>query len=542
MRHMPRETPRAILVSAVLVLLLSLCPANSQQKASPTTKPTITDVRIVSLPLPTDDEVTFEVAIEGENLGNATNRPPTVNFDTKDPASPARVVSVVPLNSNEIRVKGTAKVGTEITRVVVVVGGESAEPPQGFTLSIKANPPTGELRQFEIKFEHQKNKEFPNLHSLVVTKEAGPADAGFAANPHWMTVDLMPTGGTDLNIVQSNAQQLDLHFVAAPDYEPKSVVITVYNGSDLDKREPKYVSIDKKPLTEDPDQPKIASTEVVFIDRGQGAGRIRIYGKGFGDGFDPPPYPVDDHLRCVERPSMYEEPQELKDREEACGRSMEISFQPEEKVPDAKKAEAQKKWNDWEQKIRQTVTVAVNPRNPEIHVDKVDILEINDKMIDVYFEFTRYANYAEPFRLTDATVTIKKNVQKTTQEIKNDKVTGTVTGAKEQTYSVSYQPGPKRDPNLSYRYTVLDKNSANTLVGRGIADNFFVLQLSVVNNGDKKVTIPLSGIQAEVEWTEFYNEHDNELFLRGPATLPPVPLAAVSGFFDAYQKTQLRRR
>jgi len=38
-------------------------------------------------------------------------------------------------------------------------------------------------------------------------------------------------GATNVNIVRSNPQQLDLHFVATADYVPTSVMATVYSGS-----------------------------------------------------------------------------------------------------------------------------------------------------------------------------------------------------------------------------------------------------------------------------------------------------------------------
>jgi hypothetical protein len=152
----------------------------------------------------------------------------------------------------------------------------------GLTISIKPSAPESILRQFGIKFEHQQSKEFPNLHSLLVTKQSGDVGVGFAANPHHMSIDLEPTGATDLRVVQSNEEEMELHFVAAADYVPTNVVITVFDGSDLDCRTPKFVgkaaSAPGPPAT-DP-APVITSVETVFLDRHEGNGRIRIYGKG----------------------------------------------------------------------------------------------------------------------------------------------------------------------------------------------------------------------------------------------------------------------
>ena len=442
-----------------------------------------------------------------------------------------------------------------------------------FTISIKENPPKPKLPQFDVKLEPETNKEFPNLHSLVVTKESGDADVGFADNPHWMTVDLMPSGATDVNIVQTSRERMDLHYVAAADYKPTSVVVTVYDGSDLDKR--KVVAVSKK-TPEDPNDPKVSGApEIVFINRSQGVGRIRILGKGFGD-YGQPPYVVDDYLsNCLEEfhiqgtdatSARERELKDLRARLTACaqtlnGTTLELT---DKSIDDLKKeldsaktsldmyvnpriANGPRPWEDWKNKIRAAVTVSVNSRNnPDIRVEKVAILDINDKMIDVYFEFTRYRGYAWPFRLGSGTVMIRKYNAKTTQTVRNDRVTGTVQSAKPETYSVAYQPSPPRDPHLTYQYTVLDKKSANTLVGKGIADNFWVMKLSVVNSGEKKVSVPLSAIEAEVEWVrgEDVTRTENDIttnwisYMVGPPTEAPVPLAAVSAYFDSYQKVK----
>lgn len=540
-----RELSVAILVVPILLLLPSLCLSQALQEPQNSQKPTITDVRFVSLMPPSpDDRAAFVLVIEGNNFPKPENA--KVELEPKDPAFSV-TSSLSSASATEILINGNAKVGTEITRVVLADGNRIIASTKGLTISIKANKSLDSLTPFEIKFDHQKNKDFPNLHSLVVTREAGESNAGFASNPHWMTVDLLPTGATDLRVVQSNAQQLDLHFVAAADYEPKSVSITVYDGSDLDRRSPLYVAIPKK---EDPEQPKITGTEISFIDRSLGIGRFHIYGKGFGD-YATPPYPVEDYLRnCLE---PFDDETLFEDANSRLGECAHILRghvtrldEERDKIkmhdlvysktsPILLVKNASPEVEEWKQQIHKSVTVGVSSRNPDIRVEKVEVLNVNDKMIDVFFEFERYAYFALPFRMADATVTVKKRVQKTTQTVKSDSVTGTVAVAKEETYSVAYQPGPKRDSNLSYRYTVLDRGSANTLVGKGIADNFFVLQLSVVNKGDKKITIPLSAIQAEVEWAAS-SLAKGKIFLPGPVTLPPVPLAAVSAYFDAYQK------
>ena len=590
---MHREKSQAVLIAATLLIVTSLGSGQIKPTAPNPSEPKITAVRFVTFPKSAPDgSVEFRLAIEGENLPNST-KDVKILFDTKDPDLPVNGEPIVASKGKEIEVKGTAKAKTEVTRIRIVLDNRPVAETKAFTISFTENPPAPKVKQFEVKLEHEKNKEFPNLHSLVVSKEGG--DGAFADKPHLMTVDLMPSGATDVNIVQSNPQQLDLHFVAAADYVPTSVVVTVYNSSDLDTRQAVAVAVSKK-APEDPDQPKVTGTEIVFINRSHGVGRIRVLGKGFGD-HDPPPYPVDDYLwNCLEEfhirgtdryslPVQQLEFDDIEQRIEACRRmlggdvntvvgdelragkraleskaqdkakSIKPSEEPvlkkqiedtktnlasfvEPKVDPLKPNDKAKPWETWAENIRKAVTVSVHSRNPAIQVEKVEILDVNDKMIDVYIEFTRYRGYSRPLRLEDSTVTIKKTVQKTTQTVKNDKLTGTVTGTKEETYSVNYPIEPKRDPNLTYKYTVLDNGSANTLVGKGVADHFYVLQLSVVNNGEKKVAIPLAAIQAEVEWIRGTNPKKGVEFAEGPPTLAPIPLADVSSYFDAYQKVK----
>ena len=604
------ERFRALATCAIVLGVYSLCFA----QAPAPTKGKIKEVRFSSFP-PTepDGSVKFDLEIEGENLPPTTSGV-TVLFDYKDPAHsitcmPATCEPSAASEGKEIVLKGTAKAETEVTRIRIVQNGETkADTAKDFTLTIKANPAKSEVKQFVIKLEHEKNKQFPNLHTVVLTRESG--EGGFADNPHWMTVDLMPSGASDINIVQASREQLDVHFIAAADYEPTSAVVTVYNGSDLDKR---VVDAIAKKTPPDPNKPKVTGTETVFINRSHGVGRIRILGEGFGD-YDPPPYQVDDYLwNCLEefhiratdpKKAAALEFDDIRERIRACADTLKGVVGPEaarelekyehhqrsceekcksdgcqDECPDCKTCRreldelaekernqlqatkstlakfvtlpgrnAPKIWETWAAKVRDTVTVSVNSRNPDIRVEKVDIVDVNDKMIDVYFEFTRYRGYAWPFRLADGTVVIKKKIPKTIQTVKNDKLTGAVTGPNEKIYSVPYEMGPKRNPDLRYRYIVLDKKSANTLLGRGIAENFYVVQVSVVNEGKKKVAIPLSAIQAEVEWARgeqktTYGEDEETVtkmasYMVGPPTESPMPLAAVSAYFGAYQKVK----
>ncbi|MBV8200665.1 MAG: hypothetical protein JOZ15_08575, partial [Acidobacteria bacterium] len=249
----------------------------------------------------------FLLAIQGERLTTA-DALPEVELLTEDAGHPVLNGRVfrTEKGDKEIEVAGEATIPTTIKTVQLRVDGKPACSPAGLTVSFKPNPPAPKLKEFTFKLAHQKNKEFPNLHSALLTKASGDDGVGFDAKPSHMSVDLEPTGATDLAIVQSNEQRLELHFVAAADYVPKDAVITVYKGSDLDSREPSAVGklAPAKPPA-DPNAPKIANVETVFIDRGHGDGRLKIYGKGFGTKLARPGYPVDDYVcECLERPKL----------------------------------------------------------------------------------------------------------------------------------------------------------------------------------------------------------------------------------------------
>src|SRR5207248_100926 len=102
----------------------------------------------------------------------------------------------------------------------------------------------------------------------------------------------------------------------------------------------------------------------------------------------------------------------------------------------------------------------------------------------------------------------------------------------------SFPIGPQKDKNLEYRYTVLDPDDASELFGWGVGKNFYVLQLSVVNNSDKKLVVPLSSIQAEVEWSYDAYPEAGPVFDEGPTTLSPLKLSAITSYFDTFQKTK----
>jgi hypothetical protein len=102
----------------------------------------------------------------------------------------------------------------------------------------------------------------------------------------------------------------------------------------------------------------------------------------------------------------------------------------------------------------------------------------------------------------------------------------------------------------------LTYDAVRRLLGDGVADNFFVIEVAVVNDGAKKVAIPLAGMQAEVEWlyggvskpapasgSDLMPESGFKggFFVEGPPTLAPIPMATVSAYFGASKKNNERR-
>lgn len=561
---------------------------------------------------PSDSRAQVRLAILGENLAPKGAAQPVVIVDTDDPGSPVANPAVDGVAGDAIEVSTEAAIPSTITRVRVRIGGptcvasgddapatcKTISSPAGLTLAIKANP-APVLKQFQFKMDPQTNQQFPNLHSLLLTRQGGDSGAGFDGNATHMQIDLVPTGATDVTMIEPNYQQVQLHFVAAADFVPTNAVVTVYDGSDLEKRIAKAVgtlAVDKPAV--DPNAPKIGNVEIAFIDRARGNGRLRIYGKGFGE-VKRPGYPVDDYLcDCLERPKLsgYRSCNYLGDVHGPNQRTHELDMEMdpiasqqehaakeeearqvalrvreksarrqaaheagEDGRPEEREADVcssfEPAWTRFQEALRGHVTVGVNSRDQAIRVERAYVIDMNDDMVDVYFEFTRYAGYAWPFRLAGVDLTVTKNVSKTGQTVKGGGISAEVSGKAAQTFSVAQAIGPSPDPNLTYQYTVLDYDGARQQLGSIVADNFYVIQLSVVNTGKTKVAVPLAGVQAEVEWLHGFGkettyryptkrvagEQVQEFFMEGPPTLAPMPMAAVSGYFALYQSEAGRR-
>ena len=446
------------------------------------------------------------------------------------------------------------------------VGGQSTVK-ESTNSSISTVP---KVPTFQIKFEHQVDKSFNNLHTVVVYKVAG--DMGFDSNPNRMYVELFPPGVTDLKVVDANEQQMNLHFVAAADYQPMKVAVTVYDSSNLDTRQPKAIAQPASTTAAaDHNQPNISRTDTVFLQRSQGNGRMRIYGSGFsqesGPGFGAPPFSVDDYLlNCLQREDISPrnplgQPGRGPEKRLGCHRLTgdDDDFQ-----------NPQSRWRVWRDDIRKRITVTLIPRNTDMRIERVEIIDINDSYIDTYFEFTRFPGYSLPFRLRGVTVIVQNTDQLAQPQLHASSVAITTVTSTPKTYWAYQDMGKASSLSLTYRYTVLDKGFVNTLLGKGIAENFYVLQVAMVNSGTKKVMVPLAAIQAEVEWArgskephsdngndqkyrgnkdaapssegnEGGHERQNTGYMEGPPTVAPARLATVSAHFDAFQKTKGRR-
>jgi hypothetical protein len=458
-------------------------------------------------------KVTFEIT--GNNFGsNATDLTAVQLIDAKGEAvGTIKEKSLV--SNNRILVKAEAPLGTTVEVFRVTTRGITVDS-SGFKLSLKAPSPPPRITPFEIKHSTISTPNSP-IQTLFITSEKG----GFDSNPHRMNVELLPAGASSVLIRPgSNPFNLIVDFVAPDKFEVKDVVVTVYDSADLDNRQVTAISkpVEAKKPQADPNEPKISKVDVLFLQRDKGIGRVKIEGSGFGN---------------YRRPTLT--PEEFIS---GYGRKLAQRVAPPSPPND---------WQAWNKEIEQLVNIVLVPRNSSLRVQRSEILYIDDKMIDLYFEFSQVSGYSLAFRPSSVAVTIKKPGIKQLPTVKADGVEAVVSVP--ETYLASKEVGPKRDENLTYEFTILDSNAANYEFGRGIADNFYVIKLSVVNRGEKKVSIPLASIQAEIDWaqgrvplsnnTEILNP-DIE-FLETQVTQTPAPLEDVSAFFDAYQKQQGKR-
>jgi hypothetical protein len=213
--------------------------------------------------------------------------------------------------------------------------------------------------------------------------------------------------------------------------------------------------------------------------------------------------------------------------------------------------------------------VALVPKNTDLRIEQTKILYADDTLIDVYFEFNRFYRNSEPLRLASATVTVKKpKTQEKPKEAKPPAAGGrevasaargadgaslvnavlgpNAVGAEKKdevkkddskealceagnckTYIASSEVGTEQ--GLEYTYNVLDNASAAMLFGKGVAGNFYAIQLSVTNNGERKVSIPLSSIKAEIEWAYGHADEKADKKSKGQKGGEKIPATGASG-------------
>jgi hypothetical protein len=405
-----------------------------------------------------------------------------------EPPPPAKIVSQ---NAQFLAVEVTMPLDTRTELLRLVRTGGSPELVTWASLIVSAVPAaTNGVPEVEVTVTSFPSDAYPNLHSLLLTADKEV----FVANPNQMAIEIVPAGATNMRIRPGNStKRLIVDFLAPDKFEVKDVVASVYDSSDLDRRQLKAIGKTVKEFSkkQDANQPVITGARLVSLRRSAGEcvtrdvqadghdalqcgyGRIRIEGKGFGG---------DSAL----------------------------------------------------------VRVGVLPRNPDIRVNPasitVDATRFDDKVIEAEFEFDVYKGYSVPMRLEGVSVSVTKPIRTTVRKGDLDVTVGQL-----ETYIAATDVGPKRDGRLEYGYTVLDVNTAHQIFGRGVATNFYVIALAVVNRSEKKVAIPLSAIEAEVEWAAGDSTDPNFELLEGPSTLRPVPLATVTAFFTADNRSKGRR-
>ncbi|HKO42393.1 MAG TPA: hypothetical protein VJU84_03835 [Pyrinomonadaceae bacterium] len=494
----------------LLFLVFSFLLASLNVQAQPST-PVIDSVWLREVSI-SGSTVTFTLEINGKNYPNNAGDLTSIRFSNAAGAQIGRVSNQQLVSTNKIVVTAEVPVNTEVTAIRLTTANGTVES-SNFRFSFKPPAPPPTIKSFEIKHVTRSSAGSP-IKSLLVTNEEGR----FASSPHRMSAEILPAGASNILIRSgSNPYQMVVDFIAPEKFEIQDVVVTVYDSADLDKRQPIAIALpfkEKKPPS-DPNQPSITKIETLYLQRDRGIGRFKIEGSGFGNFHRRAPLTAEQFL------STY------------VLRSLPVGISPPAQTPP-------NDWIKWQSEIHQSVKVTLVPRNAVIRVERSEVLYIDDKLIDLYVEFTKFNGYSQPFRAASATVTVKKPGTKPLQVLKAEGVVATIEGP--ETYIVSREVGPKRDENLTYEYTVLDATQASHLFGSGIADNFYAVKLSVVNRGEKKVSVPLASIQAEIEWASGeYPERPAVEYFEGPETQTPIPLEDVSGFFDAFVKSKGRK-
>lgn len=437
------------------------------------------------------DGIPARVLVRLGLLGTDLNMVTDVRVPGFEPPPPTKIVSQ---GAQFLAVEITMPIDARAELLHLALPGGGLVPITWASLSVAPVPTvTAVVTEAEITLSTFPSGAYPNLHSLVLNADKDI----FSENPNRMAVEVVPAGATNVRIRPGNSYRRLIVDLLAPDkYDVKDVVVSVYDSTDLDRRQLKAIGKTVKEFSkkQDANQPVISNARLVSLRRSAGNcenpdmratghqggnrrcgfGRIRIEGKGFGGD-------------------------------------------------------------------KSRVRVGILPRNPEVRIDPasitIDAARFDDRAFEANFEFDVAEGYSLPMRLEGVSVSVTKPIRTTVRKGDLDVTVGQL-----ETYLATTDVGPKRDGRLEYGYTVLDVNTAHQIFGRGVATNFYVIALAVVNRSEKKVAVPLSAIEAEVEWAYGSNASDpNYEFLEGPPTLRPVPLATVTAFFTADNRSKGRR-
>ena len=485
----------------------------------------------------------------------------------------------------------------------------------------EAKPAAGgrQERPAHIGIEHEQSA-YPSEGALkkykLVVKRKADSENFFENDPKLISLSVSPAGASDVTVRLVTPTRIEADFWAPEGFEVGEVSVSVY-----DRDNPRLVAatsdVEKPKESERPDaekggkskaeaaeadaQPKINSTAIVFLQRAYGIGRMKIEGENFGN-YGAPPVSAEDYLLCYEPLARQALLEALRGNPNAKAQQ----GVEDKRCDDLRGTDKYARWKQWREAVEGSVKVSLVPRNTDLRIEQAKVLYIDDKFIDVYFEFNRYYRHSEPLRLASTTVSVRKGTAPrpaakpgaqgqtaAARQLGDAVVLNASAGAaapaaddarpapfvdERKTYIATKEVGTRQDENLEYRYTVLDSGSATTLFGKGVAESFYVIQLSVTNKGDKKVAIPLASIQAEVEWAygpaekrpaegaraakgaEGYKSfaapasyanapqsagageiqvepaEPTEYYEEGPATLAPLPLPAVTAFFDGDMK------
>lgn len=570
--------------------------------------------------------VSLKLTIKGEGFGRAADAVTLALLNTDgvdalkeneaaiESITPTKIVAQVSVKPGpySLRLKiGTAAADTfEIGPLAVAE--IAIETPDTTPAAEPPDPKGINIEEPEV-FAHPSDSGQKRYTVVVKWKKGGDY---FGNDPRLVSLILTPAVSSDVTVRRVTPTRIEADFWAADKYEVKDVSVSVHDpkhpeqvvaSSDVEQETPKQDKVQKDEIAASDkgkdEQPKITSTAVVFLQRAYGIGRLKIEGKGFGD-YKAPPVSAEDYLICFEplaRQALYKALEDG-DHPDRAG---------QQKLEDERcrlLGKTAQDWQDWRAKqIEPLVKVALVPKNTDLRIEQTKILYADDTFIDVYFEFNRYFRNSEPLRLASATVTVKKPKEKSKETKPSSAggrevasagadgaslvraVLGPNSGVGERKDEVKKDDDSKEavceagncktyiangkvgdEQGLEYTYNVLDNASASMLFGKGVAGNFYAILLSVTNNGERKISIPLSSIKAEIEWA-YGNSNQVQVaqssassakafvvpkdmvkdaaanipatsspmalyYEEGPVTLAPLSLQTVTAFFDGNEK------